>query len=374
MTPINEFVVKIASRCNLNCDYCYEYNGGDTSWRQMPSTMSYELATALAARIREHAETYALSHVHIGLHGGEPLVVPLQRLERLVRLFRSLEAPSRSIGISLQTNATLLRREHAELFRETDVEVSVSIDGDRSANDRHRHDHSGRSSFLALLAGIRTMQQFAPNNLVGLLAVVDVANNPSDTLDFLGSFEVSQVDFLLPHYHWDRLPPRPPRPMDGDVAYGRWMLDVYRAWAGGRQTHLRIRFLEHAIRRLVGAPGLFEQMSIEPVTLAVVNTAGSYEAVDSLKSTGSGAQHLHLSVLRDTLDAVATHPMIAIRQSGEDQLSQDCRACRLVDTCAGGYFPHRFGRQRGFDNPSVYCADLRWFYDHLLADLKLRPA
>lgn len=233
MTPINEFVVKIASRCNLNCDYCYEYNGGDTSWRQMPSTMSYELATALAARIREHAETYALSHVHIGLHGGEPLVVPLQRLERLVRLFRSLEAPSRSIGISLQTNATLLRREHAELFRETDVEVSVSIDGDRSANDRHRHDHSGRSSFLALLAGIRTMQQFAPNNLVGLLAVVDVANNPSDTLDFLGSFEVSQVDFLLPHYHWDRLPPRPPRPMDGDVAYGRWMLDVYRAWAGG---------------------------------------------------------------------------------------------------------------------------------------------
>ena len=34
--PINEFVIKVASRCNLDCDYCYEYNTGDNTWKSMP--------------------------------------------------------------------------------------------------------------------------------------------------------------------------------------------------------------------------------------------------------------------------------------------------------------------------------------------------
>ena len=32
---INEFIVKVSSRCNLNCTYCYEYNLGDDSWKSM---------------------------------------------------------------------------------------------------------------------------------------------------------------------------------------------------------------------------------------------------------------------------------------------------------------------------------------------------
>ena len=31
----------------------------------------------------------------------------------------------------------------------------------------------------------------------------------------------------------------------------------------------------------------------------------------------------------------------------------------MKEICAGGYLPHRFSRARRFDNPSVYCDDLK---------------
>jgi uncharacterized protein len=49
--PFNEFIVKIASRCNINCDYCYEYNLGDENWRSQPVRMAQATLNTLAARI-----------------------------------------------------------------------------------------------------------------------------------------------------------------------------------------------------------------------------------------------------------------------------------------------------------------------------------
>ncbi len=43
MEPINEFIIKISSRCNLNCSYCYEYNLGDDSWKLMQKKLKFLL-------------------------------------------------------------------------------------------------------------------------------------------------------------------------------------------------------------------------------------------------------------------------------------------------------------------------------------------
>ncbi len=46
-------------------------------------------------------------------------------------------------------------------------------------------------------------------------------------------------------------------------------------------------------------------------------------------------------------------------------LPQGCRACPERDTCGGGHLPHRYSSARGFDNPSVWCADLLKLFTHL---------
>src|ERR1700721_2969082 len=49
-SPFREFIVKVHSRCDLACDYCYMYEMADQSWRDQPRAMSEETADAPAHR------------------------------------------------------------------------------------------------------------------------------------------------------------------------------------------------------------------------------------------------------------------------------------------------------------------------------------
>src|SRR5689334_5258923 len=52
--PFREFIVKVHSRCDLSCDYCYMYEMADQSWRDRPRRMSDEIAAWTATRIGDH--------------------------------------------------------------------------------------------------------------------------------------------------------------------------------------------------------------------------------------------------------------------------------------------------------------------------------
>ncbi len=72
--PFHTFIWKIASRCNLNCTYCFVYNMADQRWREQPAFMSDAVARQCAVRIREHCLKHDQRHVSIIFHGGEPLL------------------------------------------------------------------------------------------------------------------------------------------------------------------------------------------------------------------------------------------------------------------------------------------------------------
>ena len=72
-TPPLQFVLKVTSRCNLNCSYCYVYNKGDSTWKDRPVFMSDEVLDAALARIRAWCRASRQPRVSILFHGGEPL-------------------------------------------------------------------------------------------------------------------------------------------------------------------------------------------------------------------------------------------------------------------------------------------------------------
>lgn len=363
LPPIDEFVVKVASRCNINCDYCYEFNHGDDSWRRLPPFMTREVGALVASRIAEHALHHRLLSVSISFHGGEPLVLGAARMEELLGIMHdTLEAAGIEGRFSMQTNGTLLNESTLAVLQRYSVEIGLSLDGGRTHNDRHRKSKLGKTTFSRSVKGILSLIRTAPHLFAGILAVVDLKNDPVNVVDELYALGAKKIDLLLPHHNWST---PPPRSTHGGTEYADWYNIVFMHWKCGRWPELNIRFLENLVRRLVGHPGIYEQMSLSPANLVTVNTGGGIEQVDTLKSAEPGAQETGLHLTTHTFDDVMLTREYAERCFPMTALCRTCAECDVVDICVGGYLPHRFEQTTGFDNPSVYCRDLKTLIHNL---------
>src|ERR1700691_5966046 len=151
--PFREFVVKIHSRCDLACDYCYMYELADQSWRDRPRRMSTEIARRTATRIGEHARAHQIPSVALILHGGEPLLAGRELITELVCATYAAVGSGVQVDARVQTNGVGLNDSYLRLFSDLGVHVGVSLDGAAEAHDRHRRFAGGRGSYAAVAAG-----------------------------------------------------------------------------------------------------------------------------------------------------------------------------------------------------------------------------
>ncbi|MFE4977414.1 FxsB family cyclophane-forming radical SAM/SPASM peptide maturase [Kitasatospora sp. NPDC056651] len=360
--PLTQFVIKVHSRCDLACDHCYVYEHADTSWRSRPKVIGVDILAKAAERIGEHAAAHRLPAVRVVLHGGEPLLAGPDRLRRAAEALRAALPDGCALDLRIHTNGVLLSREFCSLFAELDVRVGISLDGDRAANDRHRRFADGRSSHPQVLRAVGLLNEPEYRHLfAGLLCTMDVENDPVAVYRALAELRPPAVDFLLPHATWDE-PPKRPAAL-GATPYADWLLTVHRLWeTDGRP--FAVRTFESVHRTLRGFSSLTESLGLEPSDLAVLETDGTFEQADSLKTAYDGAPVTGLNVFAHSLDDLARHPGIAARQSGLAGLSEACRSCSVVRSCGGGLYAHRWRSDDGggsFDHPSVYCGDLMTF-------------
>lgn len=108
----------LGDKCNIKCTYCYQE--GVRSAGGLPRGYDVD---AMIARLEEIGEPFML-------FGGEIMMVRDADLERLFAY--GLE---RFGGCGLQTNGTLVRPHHLDLFDRYNVRLGVSIDGPGLLND-----------------------------------------------------------------------------------------------------------------------------------------------------------------------------------------------------------------------------------------------
>jgi uncharacterized protein len=354
------------SRCNLSCAYCYVYHGVDTTWRRQPGTVSDEVRGRVAERIAAHAGRHGLAAISVVLHGGEPLLAGHDGIAATLAAIRAAVPPATRVRFGLQTNGILLDGRFLEIFHEYGVRVGVSLDGGRDANDRHRVYANGHGSFERTAAGLRLLAEPEHRDIYsGLLCTVDVRNNPVHVYDDLLTFDPPAIDLLLPHGNWTTPPPRPA----GAVSYAEWLIAVFDAWYGAPVARTRIRLFESMLMRLLGGRSTTEAIGGDQPGVVVIETDGSYEQTDSLKTTVDGGAATGLSVRTHSLDDVMAY------LDAPEPLADACRSCPVRRVCGGGLRAHRF-RNGSFAHPSAYCDDLYAVIRHIerrvTADLAVR--
>lgn len=355
MVEVDTVLLKVASRCNINCRYCYVYNMGDAGWSRVPKQMSRETCQATAAVLahlaREQGRPFA-----VVLHGGEPLLLGAVKLESVVSTLR--EALPIECAISLQTNGILISREILDICMNARVTVSVSLDGPRHVHDRNRVGFAGEGTFDKVLEGLGRLRAHPDSGFLftGLLAVIDPESDPGEVYAFFKHLGAPSVDFIYKDGNHSRLPEG--KASVSTTEYGRWMaalLDVYLA----DDTPIRIRILDDMIKLVLGGVGSKDGVGLTSYGVLIVDTDGSVTKNDTLKSSFDGADRFPLpwSVHTHALGDILRSADFAEYHAMQRPSSPTCLACPDLRVCGGGMTLHRWRDGGGYDNPSVYCED-----------------
>ena len=352
--PISQLLVKVATRCNIDCSYCYWFR--DASVYDKPKLMSDDVAHRLLQRIEEHVTRHSLVDLPIILHGGEPL---LWGVENFYRFAGACEAISSRTGceipIAVTTNGVLIDNEWLDCFEAHNISVAISLDGPAHIHDIHRRTFQGNGTHAAVE---RAARMLASRDIgVIALAVCNPAFPPEHYVEFFAGCGISSYDIMIPDATVDETPP----------SIGGFYKGLFDLWleANRSKPTVHIRIISDMITALLGNNSPTEGVGHRAVELCTVMTDGSVEAHDVLRIAGDGFTHTKFNIFEHPIDEVRTEPRWKAARDASINLCEKCRQCKFMNACGGGYLPHRFSRKNGYDNPSVYCDDLYAMFENM---------
>ncbi|HVL26463.1 MAG TPA: radical SAM protein [Thermomicrobiales bacterium] len=353
--PVFSYILlKLSSRCNLNCTYCYWFR--DASVYEQPPLLTVAAERAFLDRLTAHIRDHGLRRFSILFHGGEPLMFGKKRflglMQGIARVHRETGCDFR---LSMTTNGVLLDEEWAAMLKLFGITVTVSIDGPQATHDAARVDLRGRGSYARAVRGLRLLQDVGVEPTV--LSVCDPAADPdavvAHIVDELG---IRHFDILIPDAtHEDEMPS-----IRG--FYNRLFDLWFETYA---ERGIGVRFPKSMLVGLLGGEAHSEAIGYGPIQTLTLLPDGSLEPLDVLRITGDASTRTGINVFEHTFQDVTSNPVWRRAFEASLSLSETCRGCEYRRACGGGYLPHRWSSARGFDNPSVYCDDLQAMFGHI---------
>jgi uncharacterized protein len=382
-------VFKISERCNLKCDYCYFFFGGDDTWKLHPPLVSQQVIENLGSFAARAARDYGIENIALIFHGGEPLLMKRQRFSEMCDTLRSYEHGFR-FDFRLQTNAVLVDDEWISLFERHKVCVGVSLDGTRAINDLHRLDQRGLSSYDRTVAGLRRMQEAAVEGKIvepGLLSVINPDADGGEVYrHFTHDLGVTYMSFLTPDYTWDSIPNSVDivwRITEGgwhanskavgvSVIRGveRFLLASLRAWLADKNPRIRIRLFSGLLSAMIDSHAMgVVQARDDYRHIISVSSNGDLGPEDTIKILDPRFGSMGLNVASNDLKDLFESDVWREQADAATQQPDACQGCGWWKICKADRPTNRYSKALGFSNPSLYCSGLKDVYAEIAAFL-----
>jgi uncharacterized protein len=358
---IEALVVKVAERCNLNCSYCYVYNHEDKTYMTRPSRMRDEIFEAMLMRALHYCKEHSPHSISITFHGGEPTLLGARCIDEWAgKTEKYLGDYLDSVG--MQTNGTLLDADWIDVIKRHNIRVGVSMDGPAHVHDQLRVDHAGRGSHKAVLNGLALLLDAGLDP--GLLCVLNPWQSGEVTYRYFRSLGLKRITFLLPDVSHDNK-----QKMYGALGatpVADFLIPVFDAWWSEDDPAVRVRPFWGLIRTMLGGHGETDAFGNPPMQYLIIESDGSIETLDALRVCANNITGSGLNVLQNEFDELkGARPLVYQLLRDGMPLSKTCLTCTEQQVCGGGYLPHRYASANGFDNPSVWCADILKLLAHI---------
>lgn len=354
-SQIDTVLIKVASRCNINCTYCYVYHMGDDNWSRMSKFMDEETIVAMCNSFSQ-LTLIQDKPFSVVLHGGEPLLLGKRKLFELLQSLRKVL--SEKYPISIQTNGILISNEILDICSKFKVSVAVSIDGPQHVHDRFRVSHAKEGTFAKVMEGIKLLSNHPDSSFLnaGLLAVIDPNSDPTEVYKFFKTLPAPSVDFLYRDGNFDKLPMG--KASIFSLEYGDWMVRLLDEYLSD-MFPLPIRILDDMMKVLLGGSGSKEGMGLTDFGILIIDTDGTLMKNDTLKSSYNGADKFQNKLnIKDgnLLSFIQSEEYLQYKKM-QRPTHRSCIECPNLNICGGGMILHRWSEKNRFDNPSIYCSD-----------------
>lgn len=145
------FIFVVTNRCNLNCVYCQA--------KDIDSKNDGMMSEETAKKALEMVFSSPCDSLTIEFQGGEPLVnYPV--IKYIVEYGTQLsQTHNKKVCFNLVSNLTLMTQEMMHFFKDNNVSVSTSLDGNREIHNANRPMLSGKGSFEILSEKLKTLNE-----------------------------------------------------------------------------------------------------------------------------------------------------------------------------------------------------------------------
>ncbi|MGU7769117.1 radical SAM protein [Burkholderia sp. MR1-5-21] len=351
-----EVILKVTERCNIDCTYCYYFNGRNGDYESQPPYLTINTAKSLAIYLRNAIYSHSIDELQIDLHGGEPLLINKSRMRAILGIFRSTIQNSTDLRICVQTNAILLDDEWISIFDKYDVSVGVSLDGPPKENDLHRIDKRGRGTHSAVARAIEILRE-ANKQHKGLFAGVICVINPDFDgrkvyRHFVDDLGIERIHFLKPNQTRDAA--------DTKVVEGthRFLMDALGEWINDGNRKVYVRQFTDPLRRLCSSDS--PMPSTYRFVTMTVRSSGEIAIDDDFRNTLPALFKLNLKISDSVLADFLDQPGVFNFHRACDEVPPSCMQCGARGICQSGTglgesVLHRYSFINKFRNASLFC-------------------
>lgn len=344
-------VLKLAESCNLSCTYCYQ-EGRLGSGRFME--------TATMDRILAELASNSTGTMHLLWFGGEPTLFGTRRfadaLERAGRAFAG-----RTLYHGIQTNATLIDDEWADLLAEHRLAVTASLDGPAWLHDAQRPGRKGGGSHEATLAGIRRLQARGIEPRVSAVLTPRTLPHAEELVEWFADAGLQEVDFVPSTRFVDgrleiEVDPR---------QYADFLMKVFRRWLSLGRTNFRVRFLAELARKMAGQQPHYCKFEGSCSHFVGFGWNGDVYPCDEF----SGIPEYRLgNILEAPLVEILGSEKVRQHFREWATVPKACGDCRWLQLCRGGC-PWERRLTGSIDNPTIWCETLKIVFARMAEEI-----
>jgi uncharacterized protein len=313
--------------CNISCFYCY------LSHRDDKRLMSRDVVEALRDKIFRRLS--ARSAPLVVWHAGEPTAAPIEWYEHAYR--RLLDVAPAQTGFAMQSNGIAIDERWIDLFRRTNTNVSLSIDGPQQFHDARRRTRNGKPTWQLATRALKRLQGAGFDPSVITVLHPHGLTCPEEYYAFYRDHAITQISFSIDELEGaNRVSSFAGK--DFKAAITAFIVDILEL-AYSDNFPLHIREVERIAQKLAGVE-LSENEQVEAWAALVVAADGSVSTFSPEFMEVSAPAYDNFvfgNILEGSFeDFTQTQPFLRANREIAQGVAACKKSCRYFAVCGGG--------------------------------------